>query len=210
MDIQFFGANCIVINTKQLRITIDDNLAELGANSPTKAGDLVLFTTPTENADPKVEPKLVIDGPGEYEVANVSVKGMSVRANMDSADEKTATLYKIITDDLNLVVTGHIYPELSEEELETIGLVDILCIPVGGNGYTTDPAGALNIIKKIEPKIVIPTNYDDKALKYPVPQQSLEEALKILAMEPKEVVTRLKIKASDLSDALQVIVLERS
>ena len=208
MDIQFFGANCFVVNTKQLRITIDDNLAGLGASSPTKAGDLVLFTTPTDK--PKVEAKLVIDGPGEYEVAGVSVKGMSVRANMDAADQKTATLYKIIADDLNLVITGHIYPELSEEELETIGLVDILCIPVGGNGYTVDAAGALNVIKKIEPKVVIPTNYADKALKYPVPQQSLDEALNILAMEPKETVTRLKIKASDLSDALQLIVLERS
>jgi L-ascorbate metabolism protein UlaG (beta-lactamase superfamily) len=208
MDIQFFGANCFVVTTKQLRITIDDNLASLGASSPTKAGDLVLFTTPTEK--PKVEAKLVIDGPGEYEVAGVSVKGMSVRANMDAADQKTATLYKIIADDLNLVITGHIYPELSEEELETIGLVDILCIPIGGNGYTVDAAGALSVIKKIEPKVVIPTNYADKALKYPVPQQSLDEALNILAMEPKETVTRLKIKASDLSDALQLIVLERS
>lgn len=208
MDIQFFGANCFVVTTKQLRITIDDNLASLGASSPTKAGDLVLFTTPTEK--PKVEAKLVIDGPGEYEVAGVSVKGMSVRANMDAADQKTATLYKIIADDLNLVITGHIYPELSEEELETIGLVDILCIPIGGNGYTVDAAGALSVIKKIEPKVVIPTNYADKSLKYPVPQQSLDEALNILAMEPKETVTRLKIKASDLSDALQLIVLERS
>ena len=140
MDIQFFGANCLVVHTKQLRITIDDNLAELGSSGPTKAGDLVLFTTPTEST--KSEVKLVIDGPGEYEVAGVSVKGMSVRANMDNPGEKSATLYKITTDDINLLVTGHIYPELSEEELETIGLVDILCIPVGGNGYTTDAAGA--------------------------------------------------------------------
>jgi len=208
MDIQFFGANCLVVHTKQLRITIDDNLAELGSSGPTKAGDLVLFTTPTEST--KSEVKLVIDGPGEYEVAGVSVKGMSVRANMDNPGEKSATLYKITTDDINLLVTGHIYPELSEEELETIGLVDILCIPVGGNGYTTDAAGALSVMKKIEPKVIIPTNYADSALKYPVPQQSLDEALKILGMEPKEPIAKLKIKASDLSDALQLVVLERS
>lgn len=208
MDIQFFGANCLVVNTKQVRITIDDNLSNLGAVGPTKAGDVVLFTNLTKM--PKVETKLVINGPGEYEVAGVSIKGISVRANMDAADQKSATLYKITTDDLNLVVTGHIYPELSEEELETIGLVDILCIPVGGNGYTVDPAGALTVIKKIEPKLVIPTNYADKSLKYPVPQQTLDEALTILAMEPKETISRLKIKASDLSDALQLVVLERS
>jgi L-ascorbate metabolism protein UlaG (beta-lactamase superfamily) len=208
MDIQFFGANCIVVNTKQVRITIDDNLTELGVNGPTKAGDVVLFTNKSEI--PKVETKLVIDGPGEYEVAGISIKGMSVRAHMDTVDQKTATLYKITADDLNLVVTGHIYPELTENELETIGLVDILCVPVGGNGYTLDPAGALSIIKKIEPKLVIPTNYADKALKYTVPQQSLDEALNTLAIEPRETISRLKIKASDLSDALQLVVLERS
>jgi len=208
MDIQFFGANCIVVNTKQLRVTIDDNLSELGASGPTKAGDVVLFTNHLEV--PKVETKIVIDGPGEYEVAGVSIKGMSVRGHMDTENQKTATLYKIIAEDINLVVTGHIYPELTEEELETIGLVDILCIPVGGNGYTLDPAGALDVIKKIEPKLVIPTNYADKGLKFPVSQQSLDEALKVLAMEPKETISKLKIKASDLSDALQVVVLERS
>jgi L-ascorbate metabolism protein UlaG (beta-lactamase superfamily) len=208
MDIQFFGANCLVVNTKQLRITVDDNLADLGVTGPTKAGDVVLFTNQSETT--KIEAKLVIDGPGEYEVAGVSVKGMSMRANMDAAGQKTATLYKITAEDINLVVTGHIYPELTEEELENIGLVDILCMPVGGNGYTVDPAGALNVIKKIEPKIVIPTNYADKALKYPVPPQTLEEALKILAMEPKETLNRLKIKESDLTDVLQVVVLERS
>ncbi len=208
MDIQFFGANCLVVNTKQVRITIDDNLSELGGNGPTKAGDLVLFTNQSETT--KVDAKLIIDGPGEYEVSGVSVKGMSMRANMDAPGQKTTTLYKITAEDINLVVTGHIYPELTEEELENIGLVDILCIPVGGNGYTVDPAGALNVIKKIEPKIVIPTNYADKTLKYPVPPQTLEDALKILAMEPKETLSRLKIKESELSDVLQVVVLERS
>ena len=45
---------------------------------------------------------------------------------------------------------------------------------------------ALKIIKKIEPKIIIPTHYDLVGLKFPVPQQTLEDALKGLATEPKE------------------------
>jgi hypothetical protein len=43
-----------------------------------------------------------------------------------------------------------------------------------------------------------------------VPQQTLEEALKTLAMEPKETINKLKIKESDLTDVLQLVVLERS
>jgi hypothetical protein len=209
MDIQFFGANCLVVNTKLARLVFDDNLVSLGGSSPMKAGDVAIYTT-VPSVLPKVETKLLIDGPGEYEVSDVSIKAMTVRAHTDASDQKSATLYKISAEDINLVVTGHIYPELTENELESIGLVDILCIPVGGNGYTLDATGALNIIKKIEPKIVIPTHYANSDLKYEVPQQELEDALKTLGMEQKEHIPKLKIKASEISDALQLIVLEKN
>ncbi len=48
-------------------------------------------------------------------------------------------------------------------------MVDLLIVPVGGNGYTVDPVGAMKLIKAIEPKLVVPSHYADKALKYPVP-----------------------------------------
>jgi L-ascorbate metabolism protein UlaG (beta-lactamase superfamily) len=83
-------------------------------------------------------------------------------------------------------------------------------VPVGGNGYTVDPIGALKLIKEIEPKLVIPTHYADKALKYPVPQQELSVALKELAMEPKETVAKLKLKPTELTDVTQLIILEKS
>jgi len=208
MDLQFHGANCLTITTKQVRLVVDDNLAELGAKSLIKADDIAIFTGP--HGQPNIEPKLVIDGPGEYEIANISVEGMSARAHVDEDGQKNAMLYKITVDDVQVVVTGHIYPELSEAELETIGTVDVLFIPVGGNGYTLDATGALKLIKKIEPKLVIPTHYADKSLKFPVPQADLAEALKTLTMEPKETVSKLKIKPADLTDVTQLIILEKA
>ena len=84
-----------------------------------------------------------------------------------------------------------------------------MIVPVGGNGYTVDPDGALTLIKEVEPKLVIPSHYDDKALKFPVPQKSLSDALKEMAMEPKETITKLKLKASEISDLTQLIILEK-
>jgi L-ascorbate metabolism protein UlaG (beta-lactamase superfamily) len=128
---------------------------------------------------------------------------------MDEPDQKSATLYKLLIDDMRVLITGHIFPELSDSELESIGAIDILCIPVGGNGYTIDAIGALGLIKKIEPKLVIPTHYASKSLKYPVPQQPLSEALKNIAMEPKETIQKLKIKPVDLlTDNTQLIIIE--
>jgi L-ascorbate metabolism protein UlaG (beta-lactamase superfamily) len=208
MDVQFYGANCLGITYKGVRLIIDDNLAELGAKSVTKPGDIVAFTG--SHAAPQVEVKLLVDHPGEYEVAGVSIIGVSARAHMDEADKRTATVYKIVTGELSVLVVGHIYPELSEEQLETIGIVDAMFIPVGGNGYTLDAVGALTIIKEVEPKLIIPTHYDEAGLKYPVPQQTLDQALKGLGMESKNTTAKLKLKPSELSDVTQLIVLERS
>ena len=49
-------------------------------------------------------------------------------------------------------------------------MVDVMFVPVGGNGYTLDGVGALKLIKKVEPKLVVPTHYDDAMLQFPMPQ----------------------------------------
>ncbi|HEY8999416.1 MAG TPA: MBL fold metallo-hydrolase [Candidatus Saccharimonadales bacterium] len=207
MELQFHGANCITITTKQARIVVDDTLAELGGKSVSKPGDITLFTGPHE-ASP-VESKILIDMPGEYEASGVSIYGIAARSHMDEDKKMSATMYKIVLDDFRVLVTGHVFPELSDAQLEAIGMVDIMFVPVGGHGYTMDGIGALKLIKKIEPKLVIPTHFEDASLTLPVPQQALEDALQQLAMEPKETVAKLKLKPTDLTDSLQLIVLEK-
>lgn len=206
MEFQYHGANCISLGMKQATIVIDDNLAELGLKSVTKPDNIALFTHEHPVAP---DARLVLSDPGEYEVSSVSIFGIPARAHMDEAGKQTATIYKIQYDDLRVAVVGHIHPDLSEDHLEEIGTVDVLFIPVGGNGYTLDGIGALSVIRKIEPKIVIPTHYDDGKIKYPVPQQPLADALKGLSMEPKETLAKFKPKPADYSENIQLIVLER-
>lgn len=208
MDIQFHGANCVTLATQGARVVIDDNLASLGGKSVTKADDVALFTTLQEQ-QPK-DTKLSVDGPGEYEVTGFSIYGIPARSHMDEEKQQNATMYKIIANDVRVAVLGHIYPELSEGELERLGVVDVLIVPVGGNGYTLDPTGALGIIKKIEPKMVIPTHYADSSLQYPMPQQSLEDAIKTLAMEPHQAGAKLRVKAGALPETTELTILEKS
>ena len=203
MEIQFFGANCVRLSAKKANVVIDDLEGTVA-----KAGDIALFTGVHE--PPKTDVKLYIDQPGEYEVSDISIQGVAARAHMDEAGKNSATIFKVTAGDLKVVFVGHIYPELNDQQLEAIGTVDILVVPVGGHGYTLDAVGALHIIKEIEPKLVIPTHYSDKAVKYDVPQATLEDALKELAMEPKETVAKLKLKSGELSDVMQLVVLETS
>ncbi len=207
MELQFYGGNCVAMTHKGTRIIVDDNLAELGAKSITKPGDVALFTGQYENAPPA---RLTFTSPGEYEVVDTSVIGIPARLHTEEEDKIGATMFKLVTGELSVLFTGHIYPELNDFQLEAIGTVDVLVVPVGGNGYTVDPVGALKLIKAIEPKLVIPTHYADKDLQYPVPQQDLADALKEMAMEPKETVSKLKLKPNELSDVTQLVILEKS
>lgn len=208
MDIQFYGANCLMLSSKQIRVVIDDTLASLGAKSITREGDIALFTGTHEA--PTGKPKIVIDVPGEYEVGGVSVFGLQVRSHMDEEGVKSGVMYKITWGELRIVVAGHVFPKLSETDLEALGVVDVLFVPVGGNGYTTDATGALQLIKQIDPKLVIPTHFADSSLKFEVPQQTLEDALKTLSMEPKETTKKLQLKVGELTPATQLVILEKA
>ena len=207
MEFQYYGANCIRISNKKASIVIDDNLASLGAKAVTKPGDIALFTGAHDK--PAVETKIVIDKPGEYEASDVSIQGIAARAHMDEEKQHSATIYKLSADDLRIAVAGHVYPNLSNSQLEDLNIIDVLIIPVGGNGYTLDPIGAMKLIKDIDPKIVIPTHYAEKGINYEVPQQSLEEVFRGLSMEPREAVPKLKVKAGELSEVTQLVVLEK-
>jgi len=206
VELTYFGGNCLRVNTKKASIVVDDNLEKLGLKAVTKPTDISLHTFKDV---PKANSQFMADMPGEYEISGVIIHGVAARGHMDEEGKHSATIYTIEADDLKIALIGHIYPDLSEDQLEQIGLVDIAVVPVGGNGFTLDGIGALKVIKAIEPKVVIPTNYADKAVKYEVPAAALNDALKNMGMEPAETVDKYKPKPTDLTDTTRLIVLNR-
>lgn len=207
MELQYYGANCVRLSGKKFNIVVDDNLSEVGLKPITKPSDISLRTSLSVPA-PK-ESSFRAEMPGEYEISGAIIHGIAARAHMDEEGKTTATIYTVESEDVRIAVIGHIFPDLSEEQLEQLGMIDVLVVPVGGNGYTLDGVGALTIVKKIEPKIIIPTHYADKSVKYEVPQAELTEALKGLAMEPSETVAKYKIRSVEPTDTTKLVVLER-
>lgn len=206
MEVQFYGANCIKITTKKATVICDDNLAALGLKTIAKPSDVLLRTSAEMPEHPAT---FTAELPGEYEIAGVVIEGIAARGFRDADDTKNNVIYKITADDITVAIIGHVFEKLSDDELEKLGVIDIMLVPVGGNGYTMDGLGALKLVKDVEPKIVIPTHFEDKAIKYQVPQQPLTEALKVLAMEPSETLDKFKPKAIDLSETTKLIVLNR-
>jgi L-ascorbate metabolism protein UlaG (beta-lactamase superfamily) len=190
MEIEFFGANCFRIKTKNASIVIDDNLEALGGKTITKESDVAIFTNKIlENEKTKVKARLTLDSAGEYEIGDLSVRAIQTRAHMDQTDEAESAVFQCMYDGTTVTILGHIHPDMADEIVEFAGGTDVLIVPVGGNGFTLDAVGATSAIKKIEPEVVIPSQYEVKGLNYEVPAAPLDDFKKTSALpvsEPKD------------------------
>ncbi len=210
MEIEYKGASCLVVSVGKVKLVVDPKLSMVGQKDYIAKGAIQLAT----EADMVVsaEQKLIIDGPGEYEALGVSIKGVAASKHT-SEDNKImdSTIYTIHAGGVRLCVVGHIKAELDEDQLESIGVVDALAIPVGGSGYTLDAHAAVAATRQINPKVVVPTHYADSSLKYPVPQANLTDFLKEFGASEHEKVTKLKIKsATGLPEVTSVIEITRT
>lgn len=209
-DIEYKGGNGVVISTKKLTAVIDPKLSLVGLKDlPVK--DALEIATEARFASGSKDVQLAIEGPGDYELGPFSVKGIPAIRHLDtSADEKIATIYRIEVGDARIALVGNISPKLDEDQLEALGLVDILILPIGGGGYTLDATSAAGLVRQIDPKVIIPVHYADDALTYEVPQDTLETFVKELGA-PVEITAKYKVKsASLLPPVLTIIEITRS
>lgn len=210
-DIEYKGGNGIVLSTKKTTAIIDPKLSVVGLKD-LKVKEQVEVATEARFAVNDPEAKLTIEGPGDYEIGDFSIHGVPAVRHLDAeGSEQLSTAYRIEVGDVRLAVLGNIAPKLNEDQLEEIGVVDILLIPVGGAGYTLDATSAAALTRQIDPKVVIPVHYADSALKYEVPQDTLETFTKELAAPVEEGGAKYKVKSSaTIPQVLTVVTLDRS
>ena len=208
MEISYKGGSSLIVSTKKTTLLIDPKVSQLGLKDPTTADAVEVLTDHVYQVDGA---RLTIDGPGEYEVGDFSISGVAAKRHIDAEDKwPQLTIYRLETIDFRIGVLGHIQSKLTEEQLEALGVVDILIIPVGGNGFTLDPHDAATITRQIDPKVVIPVHYEDARVKYEVPQLPLEQFINELKL-PVETVDKYKLKnAAALPDVLSIIAINRA
>ncbi len=192
MEIEYKGATTVTIKAgSAVNIAVDPKLSTVGLKDIKLTDTIELVTDKDLEID--ADQKILINGPGEYEVSGVSITAISIPRYKDTNDRKV-TVYKLEVAGTRVAILGHIQETLDETQLETIGLVDILVVPVGGNNYTLDAHGAAKVVNQIDPRIVIPVHYKDTAVKYDVAQDDLASFLKELGAQEHETVEKLKIK----------------
>lgn len=209
-DIEYKGGNGVVIATKKTTVVVDPNLSVVGLKD-LSVKDAVELATEARFATSDKDARLIVEGPGEYEIGDFSIRGVRAIRHLDTAaDEPISTMYRLEVGDVRLAVIGNIADKLEEDQLEALGVIDILIIPVGGSGYTLDATAAVALTRHIDPKVVIPVHYADPAIKYEVPQDVLDTFVKEMGA-PLESVSKYKVKAaSSLPPVLTTIEVTRS
>lgn len=156
--------------------------------------DIALSTTNhpdyngTENVSHGDTVPFVIDGPGDYEVKGIFVRGFMTETILEGK-KYINTIYSLAVDGITICFLGALGDEkLAADVREAIGSPDIVFVPVSGEGVL-GAAAAAKIAVALEPKIVIPMDYDDKSLK---------AFLKEAGEEKVEPVERLTLKKKDL------------
>lgn len=207
MEITFYGAGCVLINTKKLKVLVDPLSGEYGPNPKVKA-DVVLFTQqPTK--DINATSKTAITMPGEYEVQSVNIEGVAARLHAEEDDNvHESVMYSVAYNGVRAIVTGNIYPEISDEQAERLDGADVLIVPVGGGGLAPDKESASSLVRQFDPSYVIPVHYNDEKTDYPVPQAPISEFLSEVGASDTESQSSLKVSSRDSSDQTQYAVLD--
>jgi len=204
-EIEYKGANSVIISTKKSTLVVDPKLSLIGLKD-VSTKDAVELATEARFALNGETARLNIEGPGEYGVGEFDIKGIAAQRHLDSEAEPLAsTIYRVEVNDVRIAIIGNIYEKLSETQLEEIGLIDILIIPVGGNGYTLDATGAASLTRSIDPKVVIPVHFAESDIKYEVPQDTLETFTKELGGTVEEL-PKYKLKLATLLPPVLTIV----
>ena len=131
----------------------------------------------------------VISGAGEYEVAGSFIRGFETKSVL-GGKEYVNTSYVFNFDGMRVVYLGALHTMLAPEHKEIIDETDVLIIAVGGDDKTLNAYDANKLAVQLEPKIIIPIDYEEK---------DLAIFLKESGSESVHAVEKLTIKSKDIA-----------
>jgi len=206
LQIRWHGHSCWEITNDLTIVTDPHDGKSIGIPAPSVLGDIILVSHDhyDHNSVKTVEKngsKVVYDE-RKHNIKNVDIKGIpAFHDEEQGAKRGTNIMYRFSVDDITFCHLGDLGHDLDDETVEKIGSIDILFIPIGGT-FTIDAKNAWNIIKKINPKIVIPMHYKIGGLSLPI--AGIDDFLSKSKIPVNHVGNEIDIEKEDLPDKPEV------
>jgi len=208
LDVTWLGHGCFRLRGRSAAVVTDPYPPAIGLKLSRLEADLVTVSHEHENHNytQVVRDAYEIRGPGEYEVAGVSVIGVPTYHDAEKgAKHGRNTVYLIEIDDVRVCHLGDLGHKLDDAEAETISSPDVLLVPVGGH-TAINAAQAAEIVRQLEPRFVVPMHYAIPGLKLQL--DSLDRFLKEMAVAAAEPQPKLSVQKSSGEYDTKVVVLE--
>jgi L-ascorbate metabolism protein UlaG (beta-lactamase superfamily) len=214
MDITYLGHSCFRIKTNLLSIVCDPfDPKMVGLRLPSQEADLVTIShhhKDHDNLAPIKNIRKVIDGPGEYEVGGVSVRGYQTYHDDRKGESRGGNIiYLFEAGGIKILHLGDLGHVLSDKLVEEIGEVNVVMIPVGGE-YTIGPEKAVEVANRLGAQITIPMHYLLPGMNQEVfgKLAGVDEFLKLINLTVEKL-PKLSVKFADLGEDQKIVVLER-
>jgi L-ascorbate metabolism protein UlaG (beta-lactamase superfamily) len=208
MEITWLGHSCFLIKGKEKTIITDPCHPDLGYRLGEPEADIATLSHfhPGHSYIEGVanDPKQ-IKSPGEYEIGGTFITGISTFHDDKKGELKGKnTIYVTEMDGITLCHLGDLGHPLGPNLVEELGDVDILFLPVGE--VSTIPVDtAVEIVRQLEPPIVIPMHYKTEAFAGNL--SLVDKFLDKMRIRELEAKPKLSITSSSLPTTTQTIVL---
>jgi L-ascorbate metabolism protein UlaG (beta-lactamase superfamily) len=208
MDITWLGHSCFVVKGKEETIITDPYHPDLGYRLGNPEADIAIMSHshPGHSYVEGVanEPKQ-IRSPGEYEIGGTFITGIAAfHDNKKGELRGRNTIYVIEMDGITLCHLGDLGHPLSPQLVEELGDINILFLPVGE--VSTIPVDtAAEIVRQLEPPVVIPMHYKTEAFKGDL--SLVDKFLDKMRIRELEAKPKLSITSSTLPGSTQIVVL---
>jgi len=199
MVITYHGLECFKVQFGDTVLVFNPPSKDSKQQSVRFGGDVALVSVKhedfngTETIPAKDENLFVIDGPGEYEVKGVFVKGYRSYSMYEGA-QRLNTIYVVRLEKMSLCFLGALSDkELSQEVINSLDEIDILFVPIGGDGVLS-AGDASKLAVKIAPKVYIPMHYENDK------DPALKDFVKDIGSDDTKSVDKLTVKVKDMKE----------
>ncbi len=209
MEISWLGHSCFRIKGNSATVITDPYSPDLGYSlgKPTARAVTVSHQHAGHSYVQGVggEPKLVA-GPGEYEISGVLISGMATFHDGEQGIRRGKnTVYLIEVDEVSVCHLGDLGHVLTTGQVGELENVDVLLLPVGGIS-TIDGSVAAEIVRQLEPKVVVPMHYKTRDLKWEL--EPVDRFLKEMGVGEVSSRPKLSFTKANLPVSTQVFLLD--
>ncbi len=198
MEITWYGLSCFRLVERNLSSIITDPYsADVGLELPRTKTDIVTRSHADVNGEIATATR-TLTGPGEYEIGGVFITGIAARG------KERNTIFRFDLNGLKVVHLGRLTKIPSQTQIEALGEVNVLLLPVGGSGCLNGVQAA-ELVAMIEPGIVVPMQFAQEGVTQAL--ESVERFLNEMGSADLQPVSSLRVSSSGVPDETQTVLL---